>query len=385
MKLRGITSFLLLIIFTLACGGTNVPAAATPVCSATSPTVKVEAGARPFHMGFTRWPSEATIEGIQHMNEFLETHGDLTAMHYDGGIPWPEALTDGEYPEAVMSEWQWAKDSMPANHKLYVAITPLDNSRTALAEYWGTDTGQPLPKPWDEYPLNHPDVKTAYLNFARRAIEFFQPDYFAIGVEVNVAQAGAPETWTGYKELHQYVYENLKRDYPDLPIFATFTNTHMNGLDGGNREEQKREITELLKYSDLLGLSAYPYGWPYGNKVAITEDFFDTAISFGKPIVISESGMSSAGFEAFGAKYDFTQADQTRWIQFMLEKAAENNFGFVVNFASTDYNKLMEVIPPGEARELATFWLYTGLERSDRCAKESLGVWDAYLKLPFGK
>jgi hypothetical protein len=93
--------------------------------------------------------------------------------------------------------------------------------------------------------------------------------------------------------------------------------------------------------------------------------------------------MSSEGFEAFGAKYDFTPADQTQWIQFMLKKAAENHFEFVVNFASTDYNKLMEVIPSGEARELATFWLYTGLERSDRCSKESLGVWDAYLNLPF--
>ena len=51
-------------------------------------------------------------------------------------------------------EWQWAKD-VPADHKLYVAITPLDNSRTALAEYWRTDTGQPLPKPWDEYHVNH--------------------------------------------------------------------------------------------------------------------------------------------------------------------------------------------------------------------------------------
>ncbi len=383
MKIRIVLALILLIISTLACGGANVTATATPVCLASSPTVKLEAETRPFHMGFTRWPPEATLEGIQHMNEFIETHGDLTAMHFDGGIPWPEALADGDYPEAVMNEWQWAKDSMPANHTLYVAITPLDTSRTALAEYWGTDTGQSLPKPWDEYSLNHANVKTAYLNFARHVIEFFQPDYFAIGIEVNVAQAGATETWTAYKELHQYIYENLKLDYPGLPIFATFTNTHMNGLDGGDREEQKREITELLKYSDLLGLSVYPYGWAYGNKVAITEDLFDTVLSFGKPIVIAESGMSSAGFEAFGAKYDFTQADQTRWIQFMLEKAAENHFEFVVNFASTDYNKLLEVIPSKEARELAIFWVYTGLERSDRCAKESLGVWDAYLKLPF--
>jgi hypothetical protein len=289
----------------LACGEMNVPVVPTPVCAATNPTVKLEAQVRPFHMGFTRWPPEATLEGIQHMNEFIETHGDLTAMHFDGGIPWPEALADGEYPQAVMNEWQGTKDATPANHVVYVAITPLNTSRTQLADYWGSSTNQALPSPWDTYGLDHMDVKTAYLNYARRVIQFFQPDYFAIGLEVNVAQASAPETWKAYKELHQFVYVALKTDYPDLPIFATFTNTHLNGLDGGNREAQKLEITELLEYSDLLGLSVYPYGWAYGNKVAISDDLFDTALSFGKPIAITESGMSSAGFEAFDVQYSY--------------------------------------------------------------------------------
>lgn len=54
------------------------------------------------------------------MNEFIEVHGDLTAMHFDGRVPWPEALSDGDYPEAVVNEWQDAKDATPANHVLYI-------------------------------------------------------------------------------------------------------------------------------------------------------------------------------------------------------------------------------------------------------------------------
>lgn len=45
-------------------------------------------------------------------------------------------------------------------------------------------------------------------------IEFFQPDYFTIGIEVNVAQASAPDTWEAYKALHQFVYKALKTEYP---------------------------------------------------------------------------------------------------------------------------------------------------------------------------
>lgn len=114
-------------------------------------------------MGFTRWPPEATLEAIQRMNELIAAHGDLSAIHFDGGIPWSEALADGKYPEAVMNDWRWAKDGTPAGHVLYVAITPLNTSRTSLAKYRGDKTGQPLPIPWNGYKLNHPDVKTAYL------------------------------------------------------------------------------------------------------------------------------------------------------------------------------------------------------------------------------
>ena len=35
-----------------------------------------------------------------------------------------------------------------------------------------------------------------------------------------------------------------------------------------------------------------------------------------------------------------------------------------------------------EVRELATYWAYTGLERSDGCPKSALAIGDAYQALP---
>jgi hypothetical protein len=43
--------------------------------------------ARAFSIRFTRWPPEATAVGIERMNRFIAEHGDLTAFHFDGGIP----------------------------------------------------------------------------------------------------------------------------------------------------------------------------------------------------------------------------------------------------------------------------------------------------------
>lgn len=341
---------------------------------------------RPFHMGFTRWPPEATLEGIARMDAFLAAHGDMTALHFDGGIPWPEALTNGPFRDGLMNHWKSTREAIPADHSLLISITPLDMTRTKLAPYWGDTDNQSLPKPWDAYPLDHPNVQTAYRNYARRVIEFFHPDYLAIGIEVNVAQAKAPETWSAYKTLHKFLYESLKTDYPDLPIFATFTISHMSGRDGGNQISQQAEIELLLPYLDLIGLSAYPYGWMYktGKADPIPEDFFAPALTFGKPLAVTESGAPSYSFSAFGMNYEFTEEYQARWVDFLLREAEAHQFEFVVGFTGIDYDKLLETFPE-DVRELGMIWVYTGLERSDGCAKQALSVWDQYLRLPFQK
>ncbi|GAB4549252.1 MAG: hypothetical protein Fur002_26350 [Anaerolineales bacterium] len=378
-----IISLLTISALTLACSGTSIPPP-TPACQTTLEQAQPEATSRSFPMGFTRWPPEATLEGFARMDAFLAAHGDLTALHFDGGVPWPEALNGDPLPEAVMNEWNGARNAIPESHTVYVAITPLNMERENLAPYWGAADNQPLPKPWNEYTFDHPDVEKAYLNYARQTIEYFHPDYFAIGIEVNALQVNAPEAWRAYKNLHKFIYESLKADYPDLPIFATFTIGHMSGLDGGDQTIQKTEIESLLPWLDLIGLSAYPYGWMYesGKADPIPEDFFAAALAFGKPLAVTESGAPSYSFSAFGKNYEFTEEYQARWVGFLLRQAGEHQFRFVVAFTGIDYDKLLAVFP-ADVRELGAIWVYTGLERSDGCAKRALSVWDAYLGLPY--
>ncbi|MEW5939576.1 MAG: hypothetical protein AB1750_07945, partial [Chloroflexota bacterium] len=353
-------------------------------CPTPIPAPPLQAVSRPFHMGFTRWPPEATADGIARMNVFLEQRGDLTAIHFDGGVPWNEALRGAPLPASVMNEWRAARDAIPASHKLYVAITPINNSRDGLAPYWGASQNQPLPRPWNRYAFDNTYVKKAYLNYARRVAEYFQPDYLAIGIEVNVVQVNASRSWPAYKRLQQYVYTSLKRQYPGLPVFVTFTVNHMNGLDGGNAATQKKEIQALLPFTDLMALSAYPYGWAYqsGKADPIPENYFDVALSFGKPVAVAESGAPSDSFSAYGRDYEFTEEYQAQWIQFLLQQADARQFEFVVNWTGIDFDKLLAILPE-ELRELSMFWVYDGLERSDGCAKQSLPIWDQRLALPY--
>jgi hypothetical protein len=352
-----------------------------------APTAQIDIASRSFYMGFTNWPPEATVEGVAQAHQFIADHGDLFAYQIDNGVPWPEALADAEFSSAVMEGWRSTRESIPKGHTLFVSINCLDDSRVNLAKYWGETDGMDLPAPWNTYNLDNKDVKTAYLNYAKRVVDFFKPDYFAIGIEVNVSINDAPETWTAYKELHKHVYTELKALHPSLPIFATFTHSHMKGMDGADKDTQRKEIVELLAYCDLLGLSAYPYGWSYwpsGKEDPVSESFFDVPLSFGKPIAVTETGAPSQNFKALGINYKFTEDYQYQYIDLLLRKANEYKFAFVVNWTSIDFEKLLDVFPK-EAREIGMIWAYTGLQRSDGQPKKALSLWDTYLDIPHSR
>ena len=339
---------------------------------------------RPTYIGFTRWPPSFELADIEHMYDFLSEHGDLMAHHFDGGIPWVEALDGAEYSDHLRDDWEFARSRTKSGHKVYVAISPLADDRESLAKYWGETDNMALPAPWKDYALNQGEVKTAFLNYSKATIKFFDPDYLAIGIEVNIAIKN-PEVWQAYKELYSYVYKELKAEYPDLQIFATISQAHLEGLeDNMDVVKQKQELQEFLKQNDVVGVSSYPYGFGGRTIKSFPETYFDSIIDLanGKPIAITETGMPSQNFKSHLFSYNFSEADQLNYINFLLRKSSEHKFEFIVNWVAVDFDKLVKDIPSLFARSLAMLWAYTGLERSDGVAKPALAVWDAYLALP---
>ena len=365
----------------LACG--QAPAPSSPVaCDPESAAVDLRAESRPFAMGFSRWPPDATIEAIAAMNAFLAEHADLTLLHFDNGVPWPEALANEPFSDFVQADWESNKAAVPPDHRLFVAITPLNMDRDGMAPYRGDQDNQPLPEAWRSLALDHPDVLQAYPTYARRVVEFFDPDYLAIGIEVNLALLKDPQLWEAYLVLHRSTYAGLKAAYPDLPILASVSLPHLRGeQDDADPQAQQSAVAELIPYLDVLGLSVYPYSWAYDGDGAPPEDYFDPALAMGKPVAVTETGMPTQDFTAFLIPYRFEVEHQTNYIDFLLRQAAEHEFVFVVNWANIDFDRLLDDLPI-LLRDLARFWAYTGLQTSDGCDKPALSIWDAYLDLP---
>lgn len=331
-------------------------------------------------LGFTPWPADLTATGVDRTYAFIHEHANLIAHHFDGGVPWDEALADAPFPKHLRDDWATRKSRTPGHFQTFVAVTPLDFDRTGLAPAW-TDDGdnQPLSPTWSNKPLNHPDVKSAYLNYVERVIAYFEPDYFAIGIEANIMVSKSPAKWDTYLDLNQYVYHAIKANHPDLPVFTTVQYEHLRGIEDEskrNADKQVAAVTALLQNSDLMALSTYRFGNFHPNPMRA--DYFDIAESFEKPIAIAEFGAMSAPVRIFGTRLPADEAGQARFVSGVLDYAAQNQVPFVINWVAVDFDPMINKLP-APMNEIAKAWVHTGLQDSNGQDKIALGVWNSYL------
>lgn len=365
------------LVLLILCAGTALPQ------NAARAAVASDERSRPFYLGFTRWPSDLTLAGVQGAQDFAHAHGDIVSVMFIGGIPWPEALDAKPFSRDVESNLAYRP---PVGKKIFLSISPLDQDRKNLAPYWGEKDNQPLPKAWKDFALNSPEVKRAFLNFATRSVDALRPAYLAIGIELNVLLSKNPVKWAELKDLYRSTYAALKQRYPALPICFTTEILHYKKLAAEARHaDQEREVADLMQQSDLFAMSFYPH-MSYDVPRPVPGDFLDFARRFDKPIAVSESGMTSqdVALKAFGLTLHGSEAEQQQFTELLLQVATRDRYAFVINFATTDFERLCAKLP-APTDDVARIWAFTGLQTGDAKAKPALRVWDDYLNLPYRK
>jgi hypothetical protein len=66
----------------------------------------------------------------------------------------------------------------------------------------------------------------------------------------------------------------------------------------------------------------------------------------------------------------------------LLKTAAKDKYRFVINFATTDFDKLCQKLPM-PLSDLARIWAFTGLQTDEKKPKPALRLWDAALGVPY--
>lgn len=338
---------------------------------------------RPFYLGFTSFPYEISLDAVNYTYERIAQDADLIVHHFDNGVPWVEALNGTPYSDNIMNDWELHRSRTPEGHKVMVTVTPINFLRSGLANYRGERDDMPLPAPFDHYSFDDPDVEIAFYNWTESAIQYFEPDYLLIGIEVNLLMKIQPSMWEGYVTLHRHIYTRLKEAHPDLPIMVSMTGIDLlEGYTDVDHAMQMKALSDIIDYTDFLALSVYPYMTAYMTN-SIPQKLFDQLAALtDKPLAISETGYPAQDFaiETGGTRLEFdSDADkQAQYMALLLDAAQKYQFRFVVNFVLRDYDALWQQI--GGHEDLTIVWRDTGLYDEDGAERPALALWRTALE-----
>ncbi len=341
---------------------------------------------RTFYLGFTPFPYAISQQAVEFTYEKIASDADIVNHHFDNGVPWVEAENDDPFHINVTNDWQHRKSSTPAGHKVYVSVTPINFLRTGLAKYRAAEEDMELPEPWDSYSFNDEPVKKAYLNYCKRIMDFFEPDFFNMAIEANLLYFNDSPLWEDYLELHEFIYTELKLEYPDLPVFCSVVGAHMlpDTFSDNDHLALRTATLQLLEHSDVYAISFYPYLSAYlGNPYP--ENVFEELFSISDlPLAIAETGYAAQTFSIdteFGPLTIVSDQDkQEQYIKDLLKACTKRKARFVINFVLRDYDDLWEAI--GSPTDVAIAWRDSGLYDEDGNERKALQIWKNYLDKP---
>ena len=392
---RSVSLFLTLMACALVLSCDSAPGDDAPALALAGPAADAAyPPSREFYMGLTPFPFDMSgVRKIEYVYDKIATDADMIVHHFDNGIPWDDALLD-TYPYAarIMDDWSYRKSHIPAGHKLYVAITPISSARDGLAPLWNeSGDNQPLAGTvWEGRAFNHADVKTAYLNYCRRVIAYFNPDCLAVGIEANLVMANIKPQWSAYVELQQGVYAALKAAYPDLPVFVTLTGIDLvEGYSNANHADQATALADITPYTDYYAISLHPFfaEVPGGTVPADMCDNIFALNTGAKPACITETSFPAQRLtmRAYdpAITLDGSPEKQKEYFLYLLAQAQEHHLLFVVNFLVRDYDRLW--IQLGRPEDVFKAWKDTGLYNGAGFPRPALSVWRHYRALPVAR
>ncbi|MGQ8367329.1 hypothetical protein [Glaciecola sp. 1036] len=337
--------------------------------------------------GFTPFPYAFEPKAVKRSFKLANDNGQIFVVQRDNGIPWQEALlNDRPYPKKVQDSWREHLENKPAGKPTYLALAPLAEDRVNLI---APSEGSSTSSSFLNNDLDDDDVKTAYLNYVRRAIEYFKPDYINIGLEAGELAHRKPGRWRDFESLYLHVYSNIKKDYPNLAIGISF------GLQTLMDESIQDRVETVVKNSDFIGISFYPYMSVFHEEFGADPLppppqewrtplawLGDYSKKMGVPIAICETGYSSQNVElkSFDLKMNGSEKLQQRYLTDLVEFAKQDNYLFVVWFMTVDYEKLFEDLKVDNDAYL--LWQNIGFFNQHLEPKLAWSTWQEMLATP---
>lgn len=340
-----------------------------------------KSNSRSFYMGMTPFPFDVTTEAVQETYDITDQLTDLIAHHFDSGLPWDEALNETDYHPNVANDIKFRASKINKTQKVYLAVTPISTMRDGLALYRGENGNMELPDNWKDKQFDDEGVIKAYLNYCRLMINELQPDFMCYGIEANLLANKDYEAYEKYLTLAKTVYETLKLEYPDLPIFQSIQLEEFKE----NIEEQKEIVKELLTYSDYIAVSTYPFILN-PNPEELKQSFLEELIEIDpdKPFAIAETTYIAEKLvlESKGVEIEGNEEWQSQYVDYLLKQCNEYDAEFMVWFVPKDYDELWVKFSEQGIDETFKLWRDSGLIDENDLERNGKAIWQQWLELP---
>lgn len=337
-------------------------------------------GDRSFALGFTDFPHAFTLEALIAAFAVIEKDGDMAVMHFDGGVPWQEALDGLPYPQPFLDSINFKAAAIPSDHFTYLAVTPVAFSRDKLADNRGTTENEPLTPPWDTRTFDHPEVIEAFTNHCENMIEIYSPQFFAYAIEANMLINLAPSEWDAFVILAQSVYSSLKLNHPTLPVFLTLQAEWFYK----DTDNQKAGISRILPFTDYIAVSSYAYS-DQADPDLLEVDYFTelSNLAPAKPFAIAETTWPAEDVtDPFPVLIPATEATQQAYVKRLLSDCDKLSAAFVCWFISRDFDDFWESDLQFEpSAPIIRFWKDSGLYDGEGNSRPSLTIWRQYLAM----
>ncbi|NHN25727.1 hypothetical protein FIA58_008550 [Flavobacterium jejuense] len=341
---------------------------------------------RTFFMGTTPWPADLTIEEVDKTYNFINEHCDIIAHHFDEGIPYEEAFNQTVMPQELLENINTRKTKTSSNTKVFLSVSALSITRVTKAKYYeSATTTQTIKDNWEQLPFDDENVATAYFNYMCYLIDEFDPIYVNYGVESN-GQFWNPIEFIKYKQFLGEVYTQLKVKYPNIPFFISFIVDESNiGFD---------YASQLIQYTDLIGISAYPYASISSSQSGNTNpdnfpaDYFEKfiALDLNKSIAFAETAYIAQDLVI--PYYNLNKQGNENWQKKYLEKVLNlchsKRAKLFIWFCPKDYDALITTFQNQgqndiETESLLKLWKDTGFMDESDNRRASYNSWVSWV------
>jgi len=334
-----------------------------------------ESSSRTFYMGFQDFAYDKTDKGEADTYAFLRENADIVCLQFGADCPWQQAYDGAPFPVELREKMERRLAGVGPDKNIYLEISPLDMGRAAMG---GTNMDRFKDKPFDD-----PAVKKAYLTYARRMAEFFNPKFLCIGIEVNELAGNSPEKWPGYVELHRHVYQALKKEHPDLPVFASMTLHNLLAVRNSGNGERLDRLQDFLPYNDVAGISFYPFLGDHRDPSNPTKNFDWIREFTGEmPMAISETAYPAETINFSDRVIPASPESQVDYLQTVFNMAMRDGYLFVINFAYRDYDAWWEK-DKDKWPEWVKAWKDTGVVDGNGEPRISYTLWKDWLARPY--